>query len=113
MEPTFTFRNIAATDALRAHAAEKIDRLEKYWQRPATIHFILAVEHLDHRAELTITDGGEQLVGHATTPDMYASIDQAVRKVEHQLQRRKDRKTNRKGRPSIPELSLTPEESSE
>lgn len=113
MEPTFTFRNIASTDALRAHAGEKVDRLEKYWHKPTALHFIMTVEHLDHRVEVTLHDSGEHFVGHATTPDMYASIDQAVRKLEHQLQRYKDRKTHRKGRPSLPELSQNSDETPE
>jgi putative sigma-54 modulation protein len=99
MEPTYTFRNLDATDGLRDHAADKIQqKLTKYWFKPESAHIIMRVENdHEHVAEITLTDHGEQFVSHASSKDMYASIDLAVGKLEAQLRKKKDRHTHHKG----------------
>lgn len=105
MEPTFTFRNIHATDGLREHTEAKLEKLQKYIHKGESVHVILSIEHLDHCAEITLVDTGRQLVGHAKSHDMYTSIDEAVHKVERQLHDRKERLTHHKGRPSTATLA--------
>ena len=90
IEPTFTFRNLEATDGIREHTRQKLLKIEKYLIKPITTHVILAIEHTQHCAEITFVDSGIQYVGHAKSPDMYASIDQAIDKVSRQLQRKKE-----------------------
>ncbi|MBI4365533.1 MAG: ribosome-associated translation inhibitor RaiA [Deltaproteobacteria bacterium] len=100
IEPTFTFRNIEATDGLRAHTLHKLEKIRKYLVKPITAHIILSIEHLQHCAEITFVDSGIQYVGHAKSPDMYASIDQALDKLTRQLQKHKERvKEHKKARP--------------
>ena len=102
METTFTFRNLEATDGLKTHTEEKLHKLDKYQLRVEAAHVILSVENHDHCAEITLTKKGDALVGHSKSDDMYASIDQAIRKLATQLQRTKERIQNHKGsgRPS-------------
>lgn len=105
MQPTFTFRNIEATDALRQHSLDKIHHLEKYFHKPQTLHVILSVEGLDHRAEVTLHDGGQHFVSHSSSENMYASIDQAIHKLTEQLRRHKEKKTHHKGNASAVDIS--------
>ncbi len=105
MEPAFTFRNMASTDALRAHTLEKISRLHKYTPDSLTIHVILSVEHNSHVAEITFNTPGGQFVGQAESGDMYGSIDHAVKVLETQLRRKKDRVTHHKGHTATADFS--------
>lgn len=90
MDATFTFRNLEATDGLRGHTLQKLGKLDKYLIKPITTHVILALEHLQHCAEVTLVDNGIQYIGHAKSNDMYASIDQAIQRLARQLQRKKE-----------------------
>ncbi|MBI2346677.1 MAG: ribosome-associated translation inhibitor RaiA [Deltaproteobacteria bacterium] len=89
-EPTFTFRNLDATDGLRVHAQQKLEKIRKYCLKPITTHVILALENFQHCAEITVVDSGLQYIGHAKSNDMYVSIDQAIDKLARQLQRKKE-----------------------
>ncbi len=105
MHTTFTFRNIDSTDGLRTHTEDKLQRLEKYWQKPESAHIILQVDkHHLHRVEITLIDHGEHYVSQVSSHDMYASIDQAVGKLETQLRRKKDRLKNHKGQTATSDL---------
>lgn len=105
MQPSFAFRHLDATDGLKEHTSEKLQKLNNYLRKPESLHVIFSVEHIDHKVEITLLDDGEHFVGHAESPDMYASIDQAVSKLKHQLQKRKDHSDhNKKSRPSTASL---------
>jgi putative sigma-54 modulation protein len=92
IETTFTFRNMDSTEALREHAMDKIQKLDKYLTRQtASAHVIFKVEGARHITEITVTMRGGQFVGTETGTDMYASLDAAVHKLEIQLSRNKDR----------------------
>lgn len=98
METMFTFRNLEATDGLRTHAEGKLEKLQKYCFKPESAHVTLQVDnHHLHRVEIALVDHGAHFVSHASSNDMYASIDQAVAKLERQLRRKKDRQTHHKG----------------
>jgi putative sigma-54 modulation protein len=106
MQPTFTFRHFDGTPGIEAHASEKLEKLAKYWFKPESAHFILWVEkHHEHCAELTFVDHGERFISHASSNDMYASIDMALHKLEAQLRKKKDRHTHHKGHASASGLT--------
>lgn len=98
LETTFTFRNMDATESLRIHAMEKLERLNKYLIMPATAHCVLKVEGARHEAEITISEKGGRYVGLDTSNDMYASIDGAVDKIRKQITRRKERVKDHKNK---------------
>lgn len=96
-EMTFTFRNMDSTDALKDHAVDKLQKLNKYLVRQtASAHVIFKVEGARHMAEVTVTTKGGQYVGVDTSTDMYSSLDAAVHKLEAQLARNKERVTGHK-----------------
>jgi putative sigma-54 modulation protein len=96
MEITVVGRNIAVTDALRAYAEKKVDKLQKYFEREIVdAQVTMAVERGIHTADVTIQVDGLLLRGEERTGDMYASIDGAVDKIERQIRKHKTR-INRK-----------------
>lgn len=97
MKKTITFRHMESSDALKEHAFEKIDRLKKYAPDTPEAHIILSFEgNSRHFAEVNYSAKNLNAVGKSETADMYASIDEAVGKVEKTIRRNHDKKTQHK-----------------
>lgn len=91
MQTNFTFRNMDTSDALKTHALEKLDKLNKYLIKPIQAHVIFHVEKFNHIVEVTLTENGKQHISHEKSENMYTSIDKAVAKMERQLRKYKER----------------------
>ena len=91
MQITTTFRHIEPSDALKAYAEEKLERVRKYIDEPITAQVFLAVEKIRHSVDITITAKGITIKASEETNDMYAAIDMVLDKIERQLQRYKER----------------------
>ncbi|MBI4126304.1 MAG: ribosome-associated translation inhibitor RaiA [Deltaproteobacteria bacterium] len=96
METTFTFRNIEATDGLKDHTLEKMEKLDRFVRKPISAHVIFSVEHITHVAEVTLTADGTRYVGVGKSHDMYPSIDEAIHKILNQVKRSHDRQKQRR-----------------
>jgi putative sigma-54 modulation protein len=87
-------RHIELTEGLKAHVAEKVDRLEHHYDFIQEIHIFLSVEKnprisAGHHAEATIVVSRAVLRVETASEDLYSSIDQLVDKVERVLTRHK------------------------
>ena len=92
MKVDITFRNMFATDALRNHVQDKLDKVvEKYLDKVSEAHVTLSLERYLHHADINLHAGHFHLRGKEKCEDMYASIDKAVDKIERQLKKYKDR----------------------
>lgn len=91
MEMKITFRNLDPIDSLKNYAQEKVERVNKYFDRATEAHVVLSVERHLHHADITILSGSYVLRGREKSEDMYASIDLAMDKIERQLKRYKDK----------------------
>ena len=96
MQVNITFRHLEPTEALKSHVKDKVAHVQRYVDRPTEAHAVLHVENLDHHADITLKAGPFFLRGRARTEDMYASIDQAVEKIERQLKKHKEKLKNHK-----------------
>jgi len=100
MQFNITFRNLDATEALKDYARDRVERVNKYVDRPTEAHVVLSLERYLHHADIGIHAGRYFLRGREKSPDMYASIDLAMDKIERQLKRYKEKlKTLHKGAP--------------
>ncbi|MGI6358014.1 MAG: ribosome hibernation-promoting factor, HPF/YfiA family [Bacillota bacterium] len=91
MQITVRGKNVEITDALRDYATKKVGRLQKYVDRPLDATVTLVVERDRHKVEVTATVNGLILRGEESSPDMYASIDLVIDKLEKQVERYKTR----------------------
>jgi putative sigma-54 modulation protein len=98
MQVSVTFRHMDATESLKAHAADKVSRIEKYIHTPTDAHVVLSVEKHQHRAEINVVANGMRVRGADTSADMYGSIDGAAAKIERQLKRYHDKLASHKSR---------------
>ena len=98
MQITVTFRHVDPTPALRTYAEDKVAKVaRKYLRRPGDAHVILGVSKERHVAEITLQAQHVSMFAKETTHDLYSAIDLAVEKLEHQAQKLKARRSDRKG----------------
>lgn len=101
MQLNITFRQFGASDALKQHAQEQVERVTRYLDRAGDAHVVLSLERHLHHADITIHAGAWVLRGRDRSEDMYASIGLAVDKIERQLLRYKERLKHHHGRDRV------------
>jgi putative sigma-54 modulation protein len=87
-------RNIELTEPIKAYVTEKVGRLEHHYDFVQEIHVFLGVEKNprisdNQLAEATVVVPRAVLRVEVSSPDLYASIDKLVDKVERVLTRHK------------------------
>jgi putative sigma-54 modulation protein len=93
----FTGRHITVTPALKKHAKEHLNKLDKILDSaPMQAHVILEVEKHRQIAEIVLQWRDHSFTSNASNKDMYVAITQASEKIEKQLFKLKDRFTKRK-----------------
>lgn len=102
MQIDITGHHVDVTPALRAYVTEKMQKPLRHSDQVLSIRVILKVEKLQQHAEATVNVGGRALFAAVTAPDMYASIDGLVDKLDRQIRRRKDRITNHQHARHVP-----------
>src|SRR6476646_928171 len=98
MQINVTFRHVEPTPTLRSHAEEKLERMvKKHLRRPVDAHVILSVSKERHAAEITLQADHVTMFAKEETTDLYAAIDLAVGKLEHQAQKLREKRKEHKG----------------
>jgi putative sigma-54 modulation protein len=92
MQVTMTFRHMEQSDALKAYAEEKLERVTKYIDSPINVQIYFSVEKkIRHIVEIVINSKGISTKASEATHDMYAAIDAVIDKIERQLVRYKEK----------------------
>lgn len=80
-----TGRHVLVTDAMKNYAQDKISKIEKFTNRIIDVTVRMDIRKFEHIVDIVMSVGHVKIKASATTTDMYASIDQAVHKLETQL----------------------------
>ena len=88
---TITGRHIEISDPIRELLTEKLAHACKLLDKISSTHVTISVEKNRHIVEVVIHSHGATLHAKEETHDMYASIDQAVDKIETQAKRLKEK----------------------
>lgn len=92
MEIKIQGKNVEITEALRQYAKKKVNKIGKYFEQdPLEAQVTMAIERGLHIVDITVLINGLILRGEERTGDMYASIDNAVEKIERQIHKYKTR----------------------
>src|SRR5215470_8351927 len=94
MQLSTTFRHMDASQAVREYAAEKLDKIRRYFNKdPISAHAVFAVERgFNHVADIHITlPNGIVINAKEVTEDMYSSIDLAAARIERQVRKWKEK----------------------
>ncbi len=92
MSLKLTFKKIAPTEALKTRVQTRIEKFEKYVNYPMEVHVHLTVEKPNHMAEVTCYAEHRELVAVAKTKNLYEAIDLAVKKIESQLKKEREKR---------------------
>ena len=80
------------SDAIKAYAEEKLERVLKYVDSPINVQVYFSVEKkIRHIVEIVINAKGVSTKASEASHDMYASIDAVIDKIERQLVRYKEK----------------------
>lgn len=100
MQFAVTFRHMEPTDALKAYARERMERVRKYLPDPIACHVVLSTERHNHRIDVAFQlHNGLSIAGHEITENMYSSIDLCIAKIERQVRKYKGKLEGMKARP--------------
>lgn len=100
MQFAVTFRHMEPTEALKAYAKERMERVKKYLPDPISCHVVLSTERHNHRIDVTFhLHNGLSVAGHEITENMYSSIDLCIAKIERQVRKYKGKLEGMKARP--------------
>ena len=91
MKITVAGRNIEITDGIREHLQSKMDKTIHDLGEEADVHVVLSVEKHRHFAEVTVKTKGFSVHSTEETDDLYASMDNALVKIEKQLRKHKEK----------------------
>ncbi len=101
MQISVSGHHIEVTNPLREYVESKLDRLERHFDKITNIHVILSVEKLRQKAEATIRTPEGDVYADSESDDLYAAIDVLADKLDRQLIKKKEKKTERKQRSSM------------
>lgn len=95
MQVKLTGHHIDITPALNDYVREKLERIERHFEGVSSVHVILGVEKLDHKAEATVHVAGNDIFADAVESDMYAAIDALLDKLDRQIKKHKEKLTDK------------------
>lgn len=96
MKLKITGRHIDITPALRTYVETRFKRLDRYELKVSSLQVVLGVEKLLHIAEVTGLVSGKRMQAKTSTPEMYATIDALVDRIDGQFRKWKERLANHK-----------------
>ena len=99
-------KNMEVSDYLKGLVDKKVGKLKKYFKPNTQVHVTLSIEKSRHIAEITIPVDGIVMRGEEVSTDMYASIDGALRRIEHQIMKHKTKLEKRLHKDAFKEQAL-------
>lgn len=92
MQINFTGHGMEISPALKHFAEEKLNKLERHFDKITAIHVVFNVEKLNHIAEATILVAKGELHASSDAEDMYSAVDLLIDKLDRQLLKHKEKK---------------------
>jgi len=94
MQINLTGHHMDITPALRAYIDNKFERLERHFDNMTNVHVILSVEKERQKAEAKIHVNKGNIFADSEHEDMYAAIDTLIDKLDRQVKKYKEKRTN-------------------
>ncbi len=92
MRVSVTFRNLSASEPIKAYAQDKMSRLRRFLINPIDAEVVLEQRGFLSVAEANVRVGGRAFTGRESSEDdMYAAIDLMTDKLASQARRYKER----------------------
>lgn len=99
MKLTITGRHLEIPETLEGMLRAKVEHLQRFGHKLNNVHAIFDRQKYLYTVELTLSAKGLALVGRAThKKDLLSCMEEALAKVEAQLKRRDDKRTQEQRR---------------
>lgn len=82
-------KNIEIGETLRKQAEKKMKKVSRFFKPDTIANLTVSTENYRHIAEITIPVDGVVFRAEETTNDMFASVDNALEKIERQILKHK------------------------
>jgi len=86
--------HLEVTPALHSYVVDKLARIRRHFDHVIDVDVVLSVDKLCQKAEITLRVRGSALHAASVEPDLYASIDVMMDRLDRQILRYKDRVKN-------------------
>lgn len=115
MQCRFSFKHMKSSPALTEYAEPKVvQKIERFSTKPIEAHITFSVENQIHSAHCSVKGGdGFNIQVQASSPDMYATVDLLLDKLESQLRKQKEKIKHHKNATtlkSLPQRDIDAEE---
>ena len=94
MQLSISGHQLELTTSIKNYVSEKMQRIERHFDHVKDTHVVLHVDKLRHEAEGTIHAKGITIHAAADAENMYAAIDSLTDKLDSQVRKHKEKKTN-------------------
>jgi putative sigma-54 modulation protein len=84
-------RHVVVTDAIKKYIWDKLAKIERLHTHLMDVHVNLDIQRLEHTVDIVVKFEHFRVKVHASSTDMYASIDKAIDKLQTMFRRWKDR----------------------
>jgi len=98
MNTTITGRHMEMTEALKAYVEGSLGKVTEHFDKVIDADVVLEVQKNRHIAEVNLHANGIRIHSRESSPDMYASVDTVMTKLEKQIRKYRDRINNHKPR---------------
>jgi len=92
MNLNLTGNHLEITPAIRDYVIAKLDRVTRHFDHVIDVNVVMSVEKLRHKVEVNLHTRGKDIHVEAVEPDMYASIDALVDKLDRQVLKHKEKR---------------------
>lgn len=90
MQIDMSFKNIESTEAIKNFTREKCEKLNRYFNGKIHVTWNFSVEREEQIAHCHLVGNHMDYFGEASTSDLYASIEEAIDKIDRQLKKHKE-----------------------
>ena len=107
MQTNISARHGHLSSSTQERITEKVEKLNRYFDRLTAIQITVDLEHRENpTVELKVSiEHSEALVATDQSGGVMSSLDGALHKIEHQIRRHKDKRTERR-RPPLKHLEV-------
>ncbi|MCE5341673.1 MAG: ribosome-associated translation inhibitor RaiA [Planctomycetaceae bacterium] len=99
METKIVGKHITITDTIKGRIEEKVDGLSKFYSSILTVEVIIEGGKDGQQCSVEVIARGKHnhiFIGKELGQDLYACVDEAVKKVERQLVKQKEKERDNK-----------------
>lgn len=95
MRLTISFKHLEHTKALDERIQEKSEKLKKYFMGKMNVEWVCWVHGEEHWAEVKVHGNKFDFFAKASADNMYKALDQVVEKMERQIDKKKQKITDK------------------